>query len=123
MKKSERAREKEEALAFLRLHLPHGSTVYTVLRAVSRSGMSRKISLYTVDKDGKLWDIGNYVAKALDSKPVEFMGSWVLVAGGCGMDMGYHLVSSLAHALFGYISPDDKSKPYTNCYSLTHHWA
>lgn len=83
----------ERALqASIMLHkvLKPGDTVYTVLRHVSSSGMSRRIDCYAIG-----------IAKRHASKQG-------LVVPGCGMDMGYHLVYSLGCALW----PKGTKKPH-----------
>lgn len=104
----EEIKNAREALADL---LPSGSTVYTVLRSVSRSGMFRRIDLYTIDDNPRMREINGgkprmqyisgYVAVLLGlARPP--MGTQGLGVKGCGMDMGFHIVDSLAGALFGY---------------------
>lgn len=46
--------EKAEALATLKKHLKRGATVYTVLRSVSSTGMSRTLDVYTIEKNQPL---------------------------------------------------------------------
>lgn len=99
-KASEKAARKAESLTYLRKLLKPGDTVYTVLRHVSRSGMSRRIDLYKMSKDGPIWITGP-VGRALDYNEGKDGG---LVVGGCGMDMGFHLVHSLGYALFGELA-------------------
>jgi hypothetical protein len=92
----------------LTYYLSEGDTVYTVLRSVSSSGMSRKISL-KVAKDGKILDLTYYASILLDWPLVEVNGSRALRVGGCGMDMGFHTVYTLSRVLFrveGQTSPD-----------------
>lgn len=130
------AKEKQEAKAkaheWLLANVPQGSTVYTVLTNVSRSGMSRSIKcLVTVGtfKDDSardaILDIGWHVSHFL-GLPLDKANDWSVKIGGCGMDMGFHLVSSLAETL-GYNAnekkfvsgiPDGK----TNAYGLNHKW-
>jgi hypothetical protein len=97
--------EKQEQKARLREWMPEGSTVYTILRHVSASGMSRDISLVVpwIDESGKVGFIHpNYgAAKILGDRLVSKNGSDAIRIGGCGMDMGFHLVYSLSHALYG----------------------
>lgn len=91
--------ERADALAKLREVLSPGDTVHTILRHVSRSGMMRHISLVIVDpRDGALFDITWLAAKALQ-EPVDRSSGGIKV-GGCGMDMGYHLVYHLSYTLF-----------------------
>jgi len=74
--------------------------VYTFLRHVSKSGMSRDITLKIVDDEGTLRDITYTAAIALGEKPRDLHGWNVIRVGGCGMDMGFHLVYSLSSVLF-----------------------
>lgn len=80
-------------------YLTKGDTVYTVLRSVSSSGMSRTISL-KVAKGGQILDLTYYASVLLGWKLVEVNGSRALRVGGAGMDMGFHTVYSLARRLF-----------------------
>lgn len=114
MKKEKQTRA-SEALADLRKLIKAGDTVYTVVHKVAPSGMSRSISLYIVKKHSIL-NITGYVGDALDYPRAKAQG---LRVGGCGMDMGYHLVSSLAGAL-GYTTKGAQSDG--NCYGLKHQW-
>lgn len=85
--------------------LKKGDTVYTVLRHVSRSGMMRRIDLYTFQDSKKIYLTGYYAMMKGEQSPRD--GYRV---GGCGMDMGFHLVHGLSYRLFG----DD--------YALRHEW-
>lgn len=108
--------EKQEQLDNLRKWFPKGSTVYTILRHVSASGMSRDISVVCIHPDeagtGTRWiSHPNYaVSKVLGYRLVTKDGSDAIRVGGCGMDMGYHIVHSLSYALYG------------QDYALTHEW-
>jgi hypothetical protein len=85
--------------------LKKGDTVYTVLRHVSRSGMMRRIDLYTFQDSKKIYLTGYFAMMRGETPPRD--GYRV---GGCGMDMGFHLVHGLSYRLFG----DD--------YALNHEW-
>jgi len=99
-KKAQKALDIEYARELLLTHyLTEGDTVYTVLRSVSSSGMSRTMSLKVV-KDGKILDLTYYAATVLDYPLVEVNGSRAIRVGGCGMDMGFHVVYSLSSVLF-----------------------
>lgn len=124
------AQERLDALAELRAFCPPGSTVYTILRSVSRSGMSRVIDLYTI-RDGEPKCIGWLTGRALDYRMAT--NAEGLKVSGCGMDMGFHLVNSLSYALHGIAAPEivrcyrlasedasaDKFRPG---YTLSHRW-
>ena len=76
------------------------ATVYTVLRSVSSSGMTRHISLKVVDSDGDILDITYLAAQALGDKLHDKHGHNTIKVSGCGMDMGFHLVYSLSSVLY-----------------------
>jgi hypothetical protein len=98
-------------------YLKEGDTVYTVLRSVSSSGMSRTISL-KVAKEGKILDLTYYASILLDWTLVEVNGSRALRVGGCGMDMGFHTVYTLSRVLFR-----EEGSTTDAGYSLNHNWA
>ena len=75
--------------------LKSGDTVYTILRHVSASGMSRRIDLYTFQDNKPVYLSGYYAMMQGEEPPRD--GYKV---GGCGMDMGFHLVYSLSSMLF-----------------------
>lgn len=66
------------------------------------------IDLKVIDKDGSVWHIG-YNAALATGLPYDRKSEGVKI-GGCGMDMGFALVSSLGHALWpeGYECLGDK---------------
>jgi hypothetical protein len=126
--------ERQAAIDRLREWLKPGDTVYTVLRHVSRSGMMRHIDVYKLTDDGPQW-LSYPVSLALDLRTNDRDGS--LKVGGCGMDMGFHVVYSLSAMLYpdgfdcigegdGYKSrcPSNdhvNSGPDRNNYAPTHH--
>ncbi len=81
--------------------LPPGSTVYTVLRTVSRSGLSRTVSTLAIVRDSSnppaLVNISGYVGDALGYP----WRDGALMVGGCGFDAGHHIVHCLSLALHG----------------------
>ena len=103
--------EIETARKALLALIPSGSTVYTVLRSCARSGMQRRIDLYTIDNSPRMLEINGgaprlaYLsgyAAVLMGIPRAPMGKQGLAIKGCGMDMGYAMVDNLRAALFGY---------------------
>lgn len=94
---SKSSAERDAAVAELREMFPAGSTVHTVLRHVSRSGMSRSISVVVCDSDG-IRDVSYLVARALGDRIDRDRGG--VKVGGCGMDMGFHLVYNLSATLY-----------------------
>jgi hypothetical protein len=96
------AKDTQDSIQHLRGILAPGDKVYTILNNVSRSGMNRRISVAI--GDGKaITNITWHVARAL-GEPVKNRAGYVqdvgISVGGCGMDMGFHLVYSLSRVLF-----------------------
>ena len=96
--------EKQEALERLKEWIKKGDTLHTTVRHVSRSGMMRYITtrhLQKSDHPDREVNVSNYdyhIARVLDlPEAPNYQGVKI---GGCGMDMGFHLVYSLSHALF-----------------------
>lgn len=89
----------EQQAEQLRKWIKPGDTVSCILRHVSRSGMSRRISLVITNKEtGEIQDISGYAATVMDYRRNERDNS--LVVGGCGMDMGFACVYNLGRRLF-----------------------
>lgn len=86
--------------------------VYTILRHVTRSGMSRSITCFVV-VDGEPWTLDYRVSKILGWRTDERHGG--IRVSGCGMDMGFHLVYSLSRSVYSA----DESDPG---YKLKHRW-
>ena len=74
-----------------------GDTVYTILRHVSRSGMSRVIDLVIIS-DGQPFSISGWAASVTDRRLDR--DRWGIKIGGTGMDMGFALVYDLSYVLF-----------------------
>ena len=92
-------------------------TIYTILRGVSRSGMTRYIDCYII-RDNDPIMISGQVAEALgrtynvkNSRP---MG---IISHGCGMDMGFELVYAYSCKLFCQDKWNEE-----NAYSLKQRW-
>lgn len=123
-----------ESLARLRKLCPPGTTVYCTLRHVSRSGMLREISLHVVRK-GQITSLSWDAARVL-GYPLKDGAHWALRVGGCGMDMGFHVVHSLSYRIHGHDNKGDDAneagvagRPFTPRrghfragYSLKHEW-
>lgn len=89
--------QQQEYIEALRGHLKPGDTIYTILRHVSQSGMTRHITLLTL-RDGTPSYCTWQVAQALQYR---LNGDDGMIVSGAGMDMGFHVVYELSHALFG----------------------
>ena len=108
--------ERERARDQLREILPPGSTVYTILHQVGRSGMSRRVGVRAI-VDGEPMYLDGLIHAA---EPSFFpLGDREgIIMGGCGMDMGFHLVYSLSRMLyrdaFDCIGEDCPSNDHSN---------
>jgi|SRR6185503_12807943 len=113
--------EKEQALAELREIVKPGDTLTTVLRHVSRSGMSRRIDVYKFSPEPtSQGGVHRHWLSPLISRACGYsMKNEALVVGGCGMDMGFAVVYDVSQALYGrgtgYECSGDK------CPSSSHH--
>lgn len=90
---------KDEIASFtekLRAQLPPGSSVYTSVLHVSRSGMSREIAAYVHTPTG-IENISWQVAAITGQRYGERGG---VIVGGCGMDMTFALVYGLSRRLY-----------------------
>jgi hypothetical protein len=111
--------EQAEAVKRLREEIKPGETLHTILRHVSKSGMSRSISIVQLKcKRGKPqnYDWSYLVAKAIGENIDQTYDG--IKIGGAGMDMGFELVYRLSMALYG----GKKSYPCLgdNCPSNAH---
>ena len=100
-KKQIEAQEIAEAIQTLKsLGCEDGTTIYTTIRSVTKSGMSRAISCFiiTTEEDGSnyIQNINYFVGISLGLKRHKDGG---LIVRGCGMDMGYKIVSDLSHLI------------------------
>ena len=102
---------KEEAIKILKEEIKKGDTLWTQLNHVSRSGMMRHISVRQIKKDYPL-DWTRLVSSALDWKQGKnrLGNDNGIKVGGCGMDMGFHLVYTLSSVL------------YDDGYAIKHSW-
>ena len=72
--------------------LPRGTTIYTILRGVSKTGMTRYVDAFVIVRGQPLW-------VTIPVRHTTKAGCYVL--RGCGYDVGYDLVSSIGQALHG----------------------
>lgn len=97
---------KEQALAYLRESVQRDETVYTVIHHTARSGAA-VIGLFVIH-DNKPVKIAHLASRVLGLKyDRDHGGVW---ADTNGMDRGFEIVYSLAHAVFG------------DGYALDHRW-
>lgn len=80
------------------INLLEGKTIYAIIRHVSPSGMSRIIDFYAINDNRPYWissSISEVTGFKLDKRDRG------LRVHGCGMDMAYHVVSTLSEELYG----------------------
>lgn len=113
------ATAKAESLATMREVLKPGDTVFTIVRSVASSGMSRTISpIIFLDNDVNQARYYTYhIGRILGLTQVNAMGNDALRIGGCGMDMCAHLVDCLSYELF----PNGFDCLGENCPASAHH--
>jgi len=111
--------DRTEAIARLRSLVEPGDTIHTVLRSVSRSGMSRSIDAYVFKADERTGDlIKHWLSYSIAQAGI---GTWdngreCVKMGGAGMDMGFALVYALSATLF----PDGHGCTGERCPSNDH---
>jgi len=81
------------AIERLKEILSPGDTVYSIIRSVSRSGMSRTIDFYSKDHAYLTGLISNACGYTRDKRGA-------LKVSGCGMDMAFAVVYDLGKALW-----------------------
>jgi hypothetical protein len=114
-KKAQKEQERESARAYLLsiLNKQNRPTLYTNLKSVSSSGMSRDMKVLAV-VEGEIVDITYYVGKLDIGTIKERNGQRVIRVGGCGMDMGFHVVYTVSAILYGYEE--------RGAYTIRHEW-
>ena len=114
-KKAQKEQERESARAYLLSILERQvkPTLYTNLKSVSSSGMSRDMKVLAV-VEGEIVDITYYVGKLDIGTIKERNGQRVIRVGGCGMDMGFHVVYTVSAILYGYEE--------RGAYTIRHEW-
>jgi len=97
----------EQAIEALKEHVKPDDVLYAQLEHVSKSGMTRFIKVRRI-KDDYPYDLTYLASVALGWKLSKRYDA--IEVGGCGMDMGFHLISNLSRVLYG----DD--------YAIKHRW-
>lgn len=77
---------------------PEGTTIYTVVKHVARSGMMRRIAPIVIVK-GEARNVSAIVSDVLGWK---WTDDDAVQVSGCGMDMAFHLVSRFAEEVHGH---------------------
>jgi len=81
--------------------LPKETRVYTILRHVSSSGMSRIIDMFYI-KNGSPVRIHFGTGMVFTKRENKSDDKAGFKVSGCGMDMGFHLVNSLSYLVSKY---------------------
>jgi hypothetical protein len=117
--------ERNRCIELLREALKPGDKLYTVLRSVSRSGMSRTIDVYAItctdgQTDKRCWSytIATACGDSLDK-------NGAIKVSGCGTDAGFWIVYNLGRVLFpqGFaVSGDTSGHDADGGYALKQEW-
>lgn len=106
-KKALKDQERQEAITTLLTLLKPNDVVYTDIKSVSASGMSRQIACFIPylnnENKPRIRDITWFVSKACDLKIGSKGG---LIVGGCGMDMAFSVVYNLGCTLWPNGTPE-----------------
>lgn len=90
--------DKQKTIEWLKKLIKEDDTIYLILRHVSQSGMARDIDMFIIKDNEPLligWKASNLVGERWHKD------NYGIRITGCGMDMGFSLVASLAKILFG----------------------
>lgn len=104
---SRKEQERQEAIAELRKYMTPGTTVLTILRRISSSGMTRLIDIHIIVDNEPLrftWTAARALGWTYDRKRE------ALRVDGCGLDVGFNAVYNLSYLLHG------------DGYALKHRW-
>ena len=89
--------KQQEAQKELKQYIKPTTTLIIQITHTSRSGMSRKMKVYTVDKKhGRLERQTYHIAQLLDYK---YNDDDTITVGGCGMDMAFWLADTITSYL------------------------
>ncbi len=106
-KKAIKEQEKQDSITTLLSLVKPNDVIYTDIKSVSSSGMSRQIACYVayIDEQEKarIREITWLVSKALDMRIGSKGG---LIVGGCGMDMAFSVVYNLGCTLWPNGTPE-----------------
>lgn len=109
--------ERDEAIRKLREAFQPGSTAFTILRHVSRSGMHRRISVVQVTGDDSR-QFDGLIARAGIANVNRKGGKEGVIMDGAGQDMGFALVYEMSYTLypsgFGCVGEGCPSNDHSN---------
>lgn len=103
MTNQEKQNKKIEAQRQLKLYIKPTTTLIIFIKSVSRSGMSRRMQVFTVNKkNGRLQWLTGYVANLIDYK---LNNDDTITVSGCGMDMTFWLADRITQELYNGKTP------------------
>lgn len=77
---------------------PAGSTAYTYVTTIARSGMSRRLAVVAVTADGEARNVSGLVSDITGDR---WNSDGTLTVRGGGMDVGFATVYALSRAIHG----------------------
>lgn len=96
---NKKEQEKAKYKGYLEDYMSRTDRIGTYVTRVSPSGMSRNI-LCLIKTDNGVYNLSYDIAKALGWRYSESTRS--VIVEGCGMDMGFHVVSCVSSLLYGH---------------------
>lgn len=93
--------ELETITAELRKSFPVGSTVYTIVRSISRSGMAWTISVLEINNKNVYHPAYKVAAVTGYQLAPRNCSHNAVIVKGCGFDHAGEIVSKLSYALYG----------------------
>jgi len=116
-------KDHDEAIATLHKFLKPNDRIGCILRHVSSSGMSRRISFVVATADG-IRNLDHWIEGALGYRQSDKGG---LVVSGCGMDMGFSVVYNLGATMWPNGTPEphghrNGEPDNAGGYALKHEW-
>lgn len=99
-------------------------TLHTILRHVSKSGLSRDISVKLATTQGHILDVTYMCAEILGQKLTHRNGYNTITIKGAGMDMGFEIVYRVSRAVYGDnpITPEQQQADRDAGYVIRHEW-
>ena len=97
MSKKMSKEERKELVKILRSYYKKDSTAFCNLKRCSSSGMYRHIQILATKKN-RIYNLSYFVAELCGFSWKESTSS--VGVSGCGMDMGFHIVSTMSHFLY-----------------------
>jgi hypothetical protein len=85
---------KKNALEYVKPYFTRdGARIYTIIRSVSASGMSRAMDFYAISDNDLIWLTGSF-ATILGGRRSK---AGALIVNGCGMDMSFATIDNVAY--------------------------